>query len=565
MAATATGEPPLDLLVVGGGIVGTGAALDAVTRGLSVALIEQRDLASGTSSRSSKLVHGGLRYLEMFDFGLVREALEERGLLLTRLAPHLVRAVPFLYPLRRTLERPYVGVGLALYDALAMAGRYDMGVPRHRHLFRRQIARIAPDLRTDTLTGAICYYDCQVDDARLVVTLARTAAGYGAHVATRTRVTGFLREGDRVVGVRATDLETGDELEVRARVVVNAAGVWTDEVQHLLGGELALDVEASKGIHLVVPRDRIRSECGLVARTEKSVLFVIPWGRHWIIGTTDTAWSLDLAHPAASRTDIDYLLEHVNKLLTVPLDHDDVEGVYAGLRPLLAGRPGRGVGSAGEGEARSATTKVSREHTVASPVPGLVLIAGGKLTTYRIMARDAVDLAVRDRPAVAASHTERVPLLGADGFEARTNQRVALSRRSGLDVGRIDHLLGRYGAAVDELLDLVEQRPELGAALPGAEDYLAAEVVYAVTHEGARHLDDVLARRTRISIETFDRGTVAVTTTADLMAAELGWDSRRRDDEVDHYLRRVEAERQSQAKLTDQEADEARVSAPDIV
>jgi glycerol-3-phosphate dehydrogenase len=565
MAATANGGPPLDLLVVGGGVVGTGAALDAVTRGLSVGLIEQRDLASGTSSRSSKLVHGGLRYLEMFDFGLVREGLEERGLLLTRLAPHLVRPVPFLYPLRRTLERPYVGVGLALYDALAMAGRYDMGVPRHRHLFRRQIARIAPDLRTDAMTGAIRYYDCQVDDARLVVTLARTAVGYGAHVATRTRVTGFLRDGERVVGVRATDLETGDDLEVRAEVVVNAAGVWTDEVQHLLGGELALDVDASKGIHLVVPRDRIRSECGLVARTEKSVLFVIPWGRHWIIGTTDTAWDLDLAHPAASRTDIDYLLEHVNKLLTVPLDHDDVEGVYAGLRPLLAGKPGRGVGSAGEGEARSATTKVSREHTVTSPAPGLVLIAGGKLTTYRIMARDAVDLAVRDRPEVAASHTERVPLLGAVGFEVRTNQRVALSRRSGLDVGRIDHLLGRYGAMVDELLDLIEQRPELGAGLPGAEDYLSAEVVYAVTHEGARHLDDVLARRTRISIETFDRGTVAVTAAADLMAAELGWDRGRRDDEVDHYLRRVEAERQSQEKLTDQEADEARVSAPDIV
>jgi glycerol-3-phosphate dehydrogenase len=565
LAATAQGEPELDVLVVGGGIVGTGAALDAVTRGLTVGLIEQRDLASGTSSRSSKLIHGGLRYLEMFDFALVREALEERGLLLTRLAPHLVRPVAFLYPLHRTLERPYIGAGLALYDALAMAGKYDMGVPKHRHLFRRQIARIAPDLRVDAMTGAIRYYDCQVDDARLVVTLARTAAGYGAHVATRTRVTGFLREGDRVVGVQATDLETGAELEVRARVVVNAAGVWTDEVQHLLGGAHALDVEASKGIHLVVPRDRIRSEYGLVARTEKSVLFVIPWGRHWIIGTTDTAWDLDLAHPAASRTDIDYLLEHVNKLLTVPLDHDDVEGVYAGLRPLLAGKPGRGVGSGGEGEARSATTKVSREHTVANPVPGLVLIAGGKLTTYRIMARDAVDLAVRDRPEVAASHTERVPLLGAVGFEVRTNQRVALSRRSGLDVGHIDHLLGRFGGMVDEVLDLVEQRPELGAPLPGAEDYLCAEVVYAVTHEGARHLDDVLARRTRISIETFDRGTVAVTAAADLMAGELGWDRGRRDDEVDHYLRRVEAERQSQEKLTDQEADEARVSAPDIV
>jgi glycerol-3-phosphate dehydrogenase len=564
LAATGVDEP-LDVLVVGGGIVGTGAALDAVSRGLTVGLLEQRDLASGTSSRSSKLVHGGLRYLEMFDFGLVREALEERGLLLTRLAPHLVRPVPFLYPLHRTIERPYVGAGLALYDALAMAGKYEMGVPRHRHLFRKQIARIAPDLRLDRLTGAVRYYDCQVDDARLVVTLARTAAHHGTLVATRTRVTGFLRQGPRVVGVRATDLESGSELEVRARVVVNAAGVWTDDVERLLGGPASLDVEASKGIHLVVPRDRIRSECGFITRTEKSVLFVIPWGRHWIIGTTDTAWDLDLAHPAASRPDIDYLLEHVNKLLMVPLDHRDVEGVYAGLRPLLAGKPGRGVGSAGEAEARSATAKVSREHTVVSPLPGLVLIAGGKLTTYRVMARDAVDLAVRGWPDVAPSHTERVPLLGADGFLTRTNQRVALSRRSGLEVGQIDHLLGRYGGLIDELLALIRARPELAEPLPGTEDYLSAEVVYAVTHEGARHLDDVLARRTRISIETFDRGTVAVTAAADLMATELGWDQVRRDDEVDHYLRRVEAERQSQEKLTDQEADEARVSAPDIV
>jgi glycerol-3-phosphate dehydrogenase len=470
-------------------------------------------------------VHGGLRYLEMLDFGLVREALEERGLLLTRLAPHLVRPVPFLYPLHRTLERPYVGAGLALYDALAMVGKYEMGLPKHKHLLRRQVARIAPDLRTDTLTGAVRYYDCQVDDARLVVTLARTAAHHGALVATRTRVTGFLREGPRVCGVRATDLENGRDLEVRARVVLTATGVWTDDVERLLGSRPTLDVEASKGIHLVVPRDRIRSECGFITKTEKSVLFVIPWGRHWIVGTTDTAWNLDLAHPAASRRDIDYLLEHVNKLLKVPLDHTDVEGVYAGLRPLLAGKAGRGVGSGGEGEV--GTTKVSREHTVVSPVPGLVLVA--------------------------------------DGYIARTNQRVALSRRSGLEVGRIDHLLGRYGGLVDELLALVASRPELAAPLPGTEDYLSAEVVHAVTHEGARHLDDVLARRTRISIETFDRGTVAVTAAADLMAAELGWDRDRRDDEVDHYLRRVEAERQSQEKLTDQEADEARVSAPDIV
>lgn len=557
-ALAGTAEPgagELDVLVVGGGVVGAGVALDAVTRGLSTALVEQRDLASGTSSRSSKLVHGGLRYLEMLDVGLVREALEERGLLLTRLAPHLVRPVPFLYPLRRTWERPYVGAGLALYDSMAALGRHDMGVPRHRHLFRRQVARIAPDLRTDDLTGAIRYHDAQVDDARLVTTIARTAARHGAHVATRTKVTGFLREGERVVGVRARDLETGADLEVRARVVVNAAGVWTDEIQEMVGGRGALHVRASKGIHLVVPRDRIRSEAGFITKTEKSVLFVIPWGRHWIIGTTDTAWDLDKAHPAASRADIDYVLAHVNTLLREPLDHDDVEGVYAGLRPLLSGES-------------EPTSKISREHTVVAPVPGLVMIAGGKLTTYRVMAKDAVDAAapsLSDAGGVRGSITDRVPLLGADGFETRSNQRVMLARRSGLHVARIDHLLRRYGALVDDLLALVAARPELAEPLAGAPDYLAAEAVYAVTHEGARHLDDVLARRTRISVETFDRGTAAARPVAELMAAELGWSAARTDEEVDHYLRRVEAERQSQRKATDQEADEARVQVRDLV
>ncbi len=551
-------EKQLDVLVVGAGVVGAGAALDAVTRGLTVGLIEQRDLASGTSSRSSKLVHGGLRYLEMFDFSLVREALEERGLLLTRLAPHLVRPVPFLYPLHKAWERPYVGAGLVLYDGLAMTGKYDMGVPKHKHLFRKQLRRLAPDLRSEELHGAIQYYDCQVDDARLVMTLARTAASYGAHVATRTKVTDFLREGDRVVGVRVRDLENGVDHEMRARTVINAAGVWTDEIERL-AGHGGLDVEASKGVHLVVPRDRIRSECGIIARTEKSVLFVIPWGEHWIIGTTDTPWSYDLAHPAASRADIDYLLGHVNALVREPLDHDDVEGVYAGLRPLLKGTVPK---DGDRGDTAAATTKISREHTVVNPVPGLVLIAGGKLTTYRVMARDAVDLAVR-RDDAGPSITDRVPLVGATRYAARTNQRARLARASGLEVGRIDHLLGRFGGLVDEVLDLMEQRPELAEPIPGAEAYLSAEVVYAVTHEGARHLDDVLARRTRISIEVFDRGLSAALPVARLMAGELGWDEDRVAEEVDHWLRRLEAERQSQVQLTDQEADEARVSAPE--
>ncbi|HEU5035421.1 MAG TPA: glycerol-3-phosphate dehydrogenase/oxidase [Nocardioides sp.] len=555
-AMTDGGE--LDVLVVGGGVVGAGAALDAVTRGLSTGLLEQRDLASGTSSRSSKLVHGGLRYLEMMDFGLVREALQERGLLLTRLAPHLVRPVPFLYPLtHRGWERPYVGAGLALYDGMARLGRHEAGLPRHRHLSRTSVQRIAPDFDAASIAGAIKYWDCQVDDARLVLTIARTAAAHGARVATRVKVTGFLREGERVVGVRARDLEAGRDLEVRARVVINAAGVWTDEIQELVGGRGALHVQASKGIHLVVPRDRIRSETGFIVRTETSVLFVIPWGRHWIIGTTDTAWDLDKAHPAASKADIDYVLGHLNAILREPLDHSDVEGVYAGLRPLLSGES-------------EPTSRISREHTVVTPVPGLVMIAGGKLTTYRVMGRDAVDAAAHSLSstlghAIRPSITDRVPLVGATDWETRANQRVLLSRRAGLHVSRIDHLLGRYGGMVDDLLALVAERPSLGEPLDGAEDYLAAEVVYAVTHEAARHLDDVLTRRTRISIETFDRGVRAAPTAAALMATELGWDEARTADEVDHYLRRVEAERRSQLMPTDQEADEARVSVRDIV
>jgi len=556
------GEGELDVLVVGGGVVGAGVALDAVTRGLSTGLLEQRDLASGTSSRSSKLIHGGLRYLEMMDFALVREALAERGLLLTRLAPHLVRPVPFLYPLtHRGWERPYVGAGLALYDGMAALGGLAQGggtgLPRHRHLTRKGVARIAPDFRSETVTGAIKYYDCQVDDARLVVTIARTAARHGAQVATRVRVTGFLREGDRVVGVTARDLENGQDLEIRARAVVNAAGVWTDEIQEMVGGRGALHVQASKGVHLVVPRDRIRSDSGFIVRTEKSVLFVIPWGRHWIIGTTDTDWNLDKAHPAASRTDIDYILAHVNAIRREPLDHEDVEGVYAGLRPLLKGES-------------EPTSRISREHMVVTPVLGLVMIAGGKLTTYRVMAKDAVDAAAQSLRATTnlslrESITEKVRLLGADGFETRSNQRVLLARRSGLHVARIDHLLGRYGGLVDDILDLLATRPDLAEPLAGAEDYLAAEVVYAVTHEGARHLDDLLTRRTRISIETFDRGVSAAAGAARLMAGELGWSDATVAEEVDHYLRRVEAERRSQLMVTDQEADEARIQVTDLL
>ncbi|WP_432090837.1 glycerol-3-phosphate dehydrogenase/oxidase [Streptomyces sp. NRRL F-5630] len=547
-------ERELDVLVVGGGVVGAGTALDAVTRGLATGIVEARDWASGTSSRSSKLIHGGLRYLEMLDFALVREALKERGLLLERLAPHLVKPVPFLYPLQhRFWERAYAGSGVALYDAMSLARGHGRGLPGHRHLGRRHALRVAPCLHEDALTGALQYYDAQVDDARYVMTLVRTAVDYGAKAANRARVTGFLREGERVVGATVEDVEAGGTYEIRARQVVNASGVWTDDTQGLVGERGQFHVRASKGIHLVVPRDRINSSTGLILRTEKSVLFVIPWGRHWIVGTTDTDWDLDKAHPAASSADIDYLLDHVNSVLSVPLTRDDVQGVYAGLRPLLAGES-------------DATSKLSREHTVAHPVPGLVVVAGGKYTTYRVMAKDAVDEAVRGLDQrVAECVTEETPLLGAEGYPARWNARARTAARSGLHVVRVEHLLNRYGSLADEVLDLIAADPGLGKPLTGADDYLRAEVVYAASHEGARHLDDVLTRRTRISIETFDRGTRCAREAAELMAPVLGWDATRVDREVEHYEKRVEAERESQRQPDDLTADAARLGAPDIV
>ncbi|MFK0292147.1 glycerol-3-phosphate dehydrogenase/oxidase [Streptomyces sp. NPDC090442] len=553
-ALTQMAERELDVLVVGGGVVGAGTALDAATRGLDTGLVEARDWASGTSSRSSKLIHGGLRYLEMLDFALVREALKERGLLLQRLAPHLVKPVPFLYPLQhRGWERLYAGSGVALYDGMSVSSGHGRGLPVHRHLSHRRALRVAPCLKKDALVGALQYYDAQMDDARYVTTLVRTAAAYGAQVANRARVVGFLREGERVVGARVQDVESGAEHEIRARQIVNATGVWTDDTQALIGERGQFHVRASKGIHLVVPKDRIHSTTGLILRTEKSVLFVIPWGRHWIIGTTDTDWDLDKAHPAASSADIDYLLEHVNTVLATPLTRDDVQGVYAGLRPLLAGES-------------DATSKLSREHTVAHPVPGLVVIAGGKYTTYRVMAKDAVDEAVHGLDArVAECVTEDVPLAGAEGYRALWNARARIAARTGLHVARIEHLLNRYGSLTEELLQLVVADPTLGRPLAAADDYLRAEVVYACTHEGARHLDDVLTRRTRISIETFDRGTRSAREAAELMAPALGWDSAQIEKEVAHYQKRVEAERESQRQPDDLTADAARLGAPDIV
>jgi len=528
-----------DVLVIGGGITGAGAALDAASRGLRVALVEARDLAAGTSSRSSKLIHGGLRYLEQLDFKLVYEALRERDLLVSRLAPHLVRPVPFLFPLyRKVVSRPYVGAGLVLYDAMEGTRR---PVPYHRHLSVRGALKRAPALSAERLAGAMLYYDAQVDDARYTLAVARTAAAHGAVVATRASAVSVVRDGEgaRVCGARVRDEETGHEVTVTAEAVVVCAGVWTDQVHELAGVRAGYRVRMSKGVHIVVPREAVEASTGMIVRTDRSVLFFIPWGQRWIVGTTDTDWSGDRAEPVATEEDVDYILSAANRVLARPLTRADVIAVYAGLRPLVA------VAA----KESKPTTKLSREHVVDTPVPGLVSIAGGKFTTYRVMARDVIDAAVADfGRSVPASVTDQVPLLGADGLAAVRASAGRLAEDYGVSRETVEHLLGRYGALAAEVLDLVRSDALLGRPLEPGHPYLRAEVAYAVICEGALHVDDVLRRRTRLFIEAADSGAAAASEVAVIMGRLLGWSRRRRAAETRRYLDLVAAE---QAMLAD--------------
>ena len=574
----AHGDGRVDVVVIGGGVTGAGCALDVALRGHSVALLEQRDLASGTSSRSSKLIHGGLRYLQRLEFGLVRESLTERRLLVGRLAPHLVRPVQFLYPIRRGWrERLRTGAGIALYSLMAGRGRHANGA--HRHLGARGTQRLAHGLDADVVRGGITYWDGQTDDARLVVAVARTAAAHGARILTSTRVQELVVADDGAVrGVIAHCGETGRTFKLDADAVINATGVWTSQIEQLAArdGQAAelprTRIRASKGIHLLVPRDRIDLQCGLIVPTPPSVLFVVPWGDRWIIGTTDTDWDLDYAHPAASSADIDVLLGRVNSVLASPISRDDICGVYAGLRPLVAGN---------DPEVAEQSAKLSREHLVARVAPGLVSVAGGKYTTYRVMAADTVELALaevaaargvtaprlprRRRDAAARrSATLVTPLVGAEGYEERRRRHDELGARVGLSRAASAHLLDRHGDRIDEVIDLIADDPALGERLADGLPYLRAEVTHAVRAEAALHLDDVLTRRTRLSVESWDRGVDVAQDTAELMAAELGWSPEAVEREVTHYRARVEAERDSQTRPDDHTADAARLGAPDI-
>jgi len=535
-AISQLGTEQFDILVIGGGVNGAGAALDAAARGLKVALIEAQDIAAGTSSRSSKLIHGGLRYLEQYDFRLVREALHERELMVSTLCPHLVKPVGFLFPLTEKLkERTYVGAGLALYDALR---GFQRSLPWHKHLSQKQINEIAPSLRRDLVTGAIKYFDAQVDDARHTMAVARTAARHGAIIATKVSADSLIREGKRVVGVNAIDLASGKKIAIRATATVMCAGVWSDQLHERFELTPGYNVAMSKGAHIVMPGSAIKSDAGIIIKTPVSVLFLIPWGDKWIVGTTDTPYEGDRAEPCATQEDVQYILDQANRVLKPKLRAKDIIGVYAGLRPLVANKKS------------ATTTKLSREHTVDRPAPGFVSIAGGKYTTYRVMAEDVIDRAVLElRRATKDSVTEKVPLVGADGYFALEQQTERIAQENGLAVETVTHLLNRYGSLISEILVIIKEQPKLAKRLDSDLPYIKAEIIYAASHEGAQSVDDVISRRTRLSFEAVNHAVHLAEEVATLIAPVLGWSAKERKASIAHYLEMVEREKVALAEL----------------
>ncbi|MGH9119196.1 MAG: FAD-dependent oxidoreductase [Acidimicrobiales bacterium] len=528
-----------DVLVIGGGVTGAGIALDAASRGLRTALVERDDFASGTSSKSSKLIHGGLRYLQTGEVRLVYQALAER----TRLqhnAPHLVKPLPFLIPLfttdgvlNRRLARG-LGSALWMYDA---TGGVRIG-KMHRRLSTGEALAYMPTLPADRMAGAYLYYDAQADDARLTLALARTAAiDFGAAVANRLRVIGLDHDGEgRVGAAKVVDGLTGDELDVRATSVVNAAGVWSDQV-------LALDASAAgaplcrpaKGIHVTLPWDKIRNTIAAIVPVhgDRRSVFAIPWGSATYVGTTDTDYDGPLDDPVCTPDDVAYLLDAVNRSVTTEITEADVLGTWAGLRPLVR-------------DATSArTADLSRRHRVDRATSGLISVTGGKLTTYRTMAEDAVDEVARllderaagRRVRLRACRTRRLRLRGADG-----HRELVVAAGDGERGDLVRHLADRYGGEARTLLAIVDHQPALGRHLVPGLPYRQAEAVYAVRYEMATTLDDVLSRRTRARILAGDASTAAAGAVAALIGPELGWDEAERSRQVEAYRASVARE-----------------------
>ncbi len=545
-----------DVVVVGGGITGVGCALDAASRGLRTALVERDDFASGTSSKSSKLIHGGLRYLQQGDVRLVYEALAERQRL-RRNAPHLVHLLPFLLPvfggkggvIPKKLARA-LGSAMWMYD---LTGGARIG-KLHKRISADEAFAHMPTLKRDRLASSYLYYDAEADDARLTLTVARTAAlDFGAVMLNRARVTAIGAPGDHTwfadqqMPLRLLELEatladgSTTTLEVRTASVINAAGVWADEVRSLDEGVNPDTIRPAKGIHITVPWDKVRNDIAAVIPVpgDKRSVFVVPWGDFTFIGTTDTDYDGPVDDPQCTPEDVDYLLGAINGAVVEPLGRDDVLGTWAGLRPLVkqtdSGR----------------TADLSRRHQVVHSASGVVTVSGGKLTTYREMAADTVDHllahaltspAVRNRVR-RRSRTKRLRLRGAVGYESQ----LAAAPTEGLDADTMAHLANRYGGEAPVVIDLVRHDPSLSVPIIDGLPYLAAEVVHAVRYEMATTLDDVLSRRTRARLQLRDASADAAGAVADLMGAELGWDTDHRDAEVASYLASVAAERASGA------------------
>ena len=528
---------PVDLLIIGGGITGAGIARDAALRGLRVALVDKSDIAGGTSSRSSRLIHGGIRYLEHGDLRLVFEASHERRVLL-RIAPHLVRPLPFLFPAYRGARVPpwKLRAGLWLYDLLSAF----RNVHTHRWLGAKKVRAAEPGLRDKDLTGAGLYYDAQTDDARLALATLRSAAMAGALVASYTEVVSLAKPDGRVAGASLRDVVTGRHIDVRARVVVNATGPWVDVVRRLDEPGAAPLLRLSKGAHVAVPRARLGNSYAvtLTSPLDGRVMFVLPWGDLSYIGTTETEETVTPERVRATGNDAVYLLRSANAFFPrARLAPHDVVSTWAGLRPLLAPDTSRNAGAGA----------VSREHRVVESPSGLITIAGGKLTTYRVMGRDVVDrVAARlrkldGRRPGAAPPTDRLPLPGGETADIDVLVSAALAR--GVSEPTAKHLVASYGTESAAVLNLVDKKRGLGKPILEGRPEIQAEVVHAVQREMALRLADVLIRRTHLFYQARGQAVTATTVVADLMAPLLGWDAARRAEEIESYLKEVETSR----------------------
>jgi glycerol-3-phosphate dehydrogenase len=535
---SALGSSRFDVLVVGGGVTGAGVALDAVARGYKVALVEKIDFASGTSSKSTKLVHGGIRYLPEFDFALVHEGLVERGIMLQN-APFLVHPLGFVLPIyegdRHPVGMPFttprgiglgfiLDIGLWMYDL--MAGRRS--IKRHRRLTRAQILKYAPDLVTENLKEGFMYYDGQTNDARLTMALIRTAAQYGATITNYTEVTSFITENGNVVGAHVRDTLSGQQIDVHSRYIVNATGVFAEQVEELTGTQPQVSVEPSKGVHLVFSREDVKLDDAAIVLPEtedKRVLFIVPWESRVVFGTTDTGKG-DLDHPTATQEDIAYLLKYLNRYLNVNLTEENIISVYAGYRPLVRPRS----------KAGGSTAQLSRTHAVLQSPSGLVSIVGGKLTTYRRMAQDTVDvLSHRDGIKKPPHPTVSLPLQGSGGWPKAQRALESRGAALGLATATIKHLASSYGSEATALLDLITRDPSLAERLIADLPYLRAEVIYACRDEMAMTPGDFLARRTSITLEDRQRGLGIVDEVASLMAQELNWTPDQQQTMVDAF------------------------------